>query len=340
MSAAVAGQERRHLRRHDPHRRLAASTAARAYQAAGAGKLSAIATHGLFPGDALERLQRHGSVQRHRLHRQPPARPGARRTVPARRVHRRRPGAARWRSGYLKQHHGRRRASSTRRRSTGTATRRDIVAAHRAARARRRQRALPARSCASPGYGCEDAFLAPACRRRAQRVLHELAARDARAWSCPFGLPLLYHNALFNAACLVVDGADRRLRRQALPGRRRHPLRAALVQALAGRATVATSQLDGAALPARRSALRRGRRAASASRSARTPGWRTRPGARAGARGRRHHPQPSAPATSPSASTRSASASCSRARAPSASATSTPTCSATRRAARSTTAAR
>ena len=89
MSAVVSGKS---VVIYDDMIRTGGSliAAARAYKSAGAVKLTAIATHGVFPGDALERLHRDGSVQRHRLHRHAPACAGARRIVPARRTHRRR----------------------------------------------------------------------------------------------------------------------------------------------------------------------------------------------------------------------------------------------------------
>ncbi len=55
------------------------------------------------------------------------------------------------------------------------------------------------------GYGCEDAFLSPGVQRMAWQVLHELLARTA-GMVVSLGLPLFHNNALFNAACLVVDG--------------------------------------------------------------------------------------------------------------------------------------
>src|SRR5262249_37902872 len=55
MSAAVAGKT---VVIYDDMIRTGGSliSAARAYQEAGAARITAIATHGLFPGDALERL--------------------------------------------------------------------------------------------------------------------------------------------------------------------------------------------------------------------------------------------------------------------------------------------
>ncbi len=84
------------------------------------------------------------------------------------------------------------------------------------------------------GYGCEDAFLSPGTRRMAWRMLDEIKGRDAR------------HDRLGRPAGRVQQRAlqhrvparrwpHRRLHRQAILGRRRHPLRAAVVQALARR---------------------------------------------------------------------------------------------------------
>ena len=55
------------------------------------------------------------------------------------------------------------------------------------------------------GYGCEDAFHSPGVREMSLRVLHEVLPAT-KGMVVSFGLPLLYQNALFNAACLAVDG--------------------------------------------------------------------------------------------------------------------------------------
>lgn len=55
------------------------------------------------------------------------------------------------------------------------------------------------------GYGCEDAFHAPGTQAMALRVLEELLP-DTRGLIVSLGLPLLYHGALYNVGCLVVDG--------------------------------------------------------------------------------------------------------------------------------------
>jgi NAD+ synthase (glutamine-hydrolysing) len=55
------------------------------------------------------------------------------------------------------------------------------------------------------GYGCEDAFLSPGTQRMAWQVLQEILPSTA-GMVVSLGLPLFHNNALFNAACLVVDG--------------------------------------------------------------------------------------------------------------------------------------
>jgi len=55
------------------------------------------------------------------------------------------------------------------------------------------------------GYGCEDAFLAADTRRQAWRSLRELLPHT-RGMIVTAGLPVLFQNALYNAAALLVDG--------------------------------------------------------------------------------------------------------------------------------------
>lgn len=55
------------------------------------------------------------------------------------------------------------------------------------------------------GYGCEDAFMGIGTQAQAHRVLFELLT-ETRGMVVSFGVPLLYHNALFNTAVLVADG--------------------------------------------------------------------------------------------------------------------------------------
>ena len=64
------------------------------------------------------------------------------------------------------------------------------------------------------GYGCEDAFhVAGTCSARRWRVLAGAPARRRRAWSSRSACRCCISNALFNTACLVVDGRIARLRR-------------------------------------------------------------------------------------------------------------------------------
>ncbi len=55
------------------------------------------------------------------------------------------------------------------------------------------------------GYGCEDAFLSPGVQRMSWRVLQEILP-ETQGLIVSLGLPLLYHNALYDVACLAVDG--------------------------------------------------------------------------------------------------------------------------------------
>ncbi|MBM3275744.1 MAG: NAD(+) synthase, partial [Candidatus Sericytochromatia bacterium] len=55
------------------------------------------------------------------------------------------------------------------------------------------------------GYGCEDAFHSRGIQDTAWQILEEIAPETA-GMAVSLGLPLLHNNALFNAACLVVDG--------------------------------------------------------------------------------------------------------------------------------------
>lgn len=55
------------------------------------------------------------------------------------------------------------------------------------------------------GYGCEDAFHAPGTQQAALAVLAELLP-ETHGMVVSLGLPLLYHGALYNTACLVADG--------------------------------------------------------------------------------------------------------------------------------------
>ena len=55
------------------------------------------------------------------------------------------------------------------------------------------------------GYGCEDAFHSPALQQTAIDVLHEILPAT-QGLIVSLGLPLLYHQGLFNTACLACDG--------------------------------------------------------------------------------------------------------------------------------------
>ncbi len=55
------------------------------------------------------------------------------------------------------------------------------------------------------GYGCEDAFHSRAVQKKALLVLNEILPTTKGLIVC-IGLPLLVQNALFNTACLVIDG--------------------------------------------------------------------------------------------------------------------------------------
>ena len=79
-----------------------------------------------------------------------------------------------------------------------------LVAALRAARAAGVSVLCLPEMCIS-GYGCEDAFMGAGVPAEAQRVLFELLP-ETHGMVVSFGVPLLYHNALFNTAVVVVDG--------------------------------------------------------------------------------------------------------------------------------------
>jgi NAD+ synthase (glutamine-hydrolysing) len=56
------------------------------------------------------------------------------------------------------------------------------------------------------GYGCEDAFFAPGLQEQAFAALQELLPAT-RGMVVGLGLPLYHEKALYDAACLIVDGA-------------------------------------------------------------------------------------------------------------------------------------
>lgn len=56
------------------------------------------------------------------------------------------------------------------------------------------------------GYGCEDAFHSPGVHKQAWKSLQAVLP-ETKGMIVAVGLPIFHQNALFNAACLVVDGA-------------------------------------------------------------------------------------------------------------------------------------
>ena len=176
------------------------------------------------------------------------------------------------------------------------------------------------------GYGCEDAFHSPGLQRDGAAGARRDSSRRRAGWSSRSACRSSHHNALFNAACLAVDGRIARLRRPSgtWPARACTTSRAGSSRGR-GRARE-MSGLRRADVSDRRPLLRLRRRsrigfeicedAWVATGPAAT--WRARASTSSSTR---------APATSPSASSRSASGSSSRARGRSASATSTATCS-------------
>ena len=111
------------------------------------------------------------------------------------------------------------------------------------------------------------------------RAARGARAADARAWSSRSALPVYHEKALYNAAALLADGEIVGFVGEAVPRRRRHPLRAALVQGVAGRRgrRARAHRRRTARSAATRSATSCSTSAtsASASRSARTRGSRT-----------------------------------------------------------------
>jgi NAD+ synthase (glutamine-hydrolysing) len=55
------------------------------------------------------------------------------------------------------------------------------------------------------GYGCEDAFLSPGVHSTSLAVLNELLP-ETRGLVVSLGLPIYHGGAVFNAACMAVDG--------------------------------------------------------------------------------------------------------------------------------------
>lgn len=81
----------------------------------------------------------------------------------------------------------------------------NIIRAIEAARAAQVQVLCLPELCIT-GYGCEDAFLAPGVQRTAVEILAELKGAT-EGMIVSLGLPVLCGGALFNAVCLVADGA-------------------------------------------------------------------------------------------------------------------------------------
>jgi NAD+ synthase (glutamine-hydrolysing) len=84
------------------------------------------------------------------------------------------------------------------------ANRANIVAAIQAARQRGVSLLCLPELCIS-GYGCEDAFFSAGVQRMSWRALQEILP-ETRGMIVSLGLPLLYQNALYDVACLAVDG--------------------------------------------------------------------------------------------------------------------------------------
>lgn len=82
--------------------------------------------------------------------------------------------------------------------------RRNILAAIGEARARGVSVLCLPELCIT-GYGCEDAFHSAATHRMAWEVLREILPAT-HGMIVSLGLPVFHRNALFNTACLVVDG--------------------------------------------------------------------------------------------------------------------------------------
>ncbi|MFT4589738.1 MAG: NAD+ synthase (glutamine-hydrolyzing) [Candidatus Binatia bacterium] len=80
----------------------------------------------------------------------------------------------------------------------------NIIGAIKEARARKVSILCLPELCIS-GYGCEDAFHSPSVHRTAWAILHEIAP-TTKGMIVAVGLPVFFQNAVFNAACLLVDG--------------------------------------------------------------------------------------------------------------------------------------
>jgi NAD+ synthase (glutamine-hydrolysing) len=82
--------------------------------------------------------------------------------------------------------------------------RQNIVRAIGAAR-ERQVRLLCLPELCITGYGCEDAFHSAGVRQTALDVLHDLLP-ETEGMIVSLGLPVMHKNALFDCACLAVDG--------------------------------------------------------------------------------------------------------------------------------------
>ncbi len=80
----------------------------------------------------------------------------------------------------------------------------NILGAIKEAKARRVSILCLPELCIS-GYGCEDAFHSPSVQRTAWAMLHEIAPAT-KGMIVAVGLPVFFQNAVFNAACLLVNG--------------------------------------------------------------------------------------------------------------------------------------
>ena len=79
----------------------------------------------------------------------------------------------------------------------------NIIGAIKEARARKVSILCLPELCIS-GYGCEDAFHSPSVHRTAWAILHEIAP-TTKGMIVAVGLPVFFQNAVFNAACLLVE---------------------------------------------------------------------------------------------------------------------------------------
>ena len=124
---------------------------------------------------------------------------------------------------------------------------RHIRAAIAAARDARRRASSACPSCASPATAARTCTSRPACSGPRSTCCRSSFPTRRALFTC-FGLPVFYEGALYNAAAVACDGRLLGSRRQAAPGRRRHPLRAALVPPLAA-GVVGSIEIGGSEYP-------------------------------------------------------------------------------------------